>query len=359
MRKKLCLISVLIVAVVFFGATSFSGSESGETITVTDMTGRKVEVPEKVDEVVGLEAGALRLIIYLNCVYKVVGVENIEKQKKHHTGRPYILAHPELAELPSVGPTHGGDPELITALDPDVIFWTYATAGDANDLQNQTGIPVIALTYGDLGAHKEAIYDGLNLMGKVLNAEDRAKKLIQYIESTIQDLKDRTKDIPPESKPEAYVGAVSYRGSHGIVSTEPKYAPFQFVNAKNPAADLGSEHVIVSSEKLVEWDPEIIFIDEGGYSLAMEDLKNPKFKTLQAVRDGNLYGILPQSYYTHNFGTVLADSYYIGKVLYPGRFEDVNPEEKADEIYKVLVGGAVYDKMKEDFGGFKKIDPSE
>jgi iron complex transport system substrate-binding protein len=42
---------------------------------------------------------------------------------------------------------------------------------------------------------------------------------------------------------------------------------------------------------------------------------------------------------------VLANAYFIGKVLYPGRFKDIEPAVKADEIYEYLVGKAVFNKM--------------
>ena len=56
-----------------------------------------------------------------------------------------------------------------------------------------------------------------------------------------------------------------------------------------------------------------------------------------------------------NIGTALADAYYIGKVLYPNKFADVNPEEKADKIYTFLVGKPVYKEMAKEFGGFKRL----
>ncbi len=370
MNKKYAIIGTIIIVVAVIGGLSVTSSgnlgiednsedkEKTDTIIVTDMVGREVEVPKKVDEIVGLEAGALRLITYLNSTDRVVGVEQFEKNDQ--IGRPYIYAHSKLSDLSSVGPQHGGDPEQIVAQEPDVIFWTYATEADAEDLQEKTGIPVIALKYGDLGAHRETVYDGLRTMGKVLDKEERAEEVIKYIQSTIQDLENRTEDIPSERKPEAYVGGVCYRGSHGIVGTEPKYAPFQFVNAKNPTDNLGMEHAMVSPEKLVhDWNPDVIFVDEGSYSLVMEDLKEPEFKNLKAVQDENVYGVLPQSYYTHNFGTVLADSYYVGKILYPQNFNDIIPEQKADEIYEELVGEPVYDNIETDFGGFKNINPPE
>lgn len=68
---------------------------------VTDLVGRQVEVPVPANKVVAVGPGALRLVCYVNGTDKVAGAENLEKQQP--TGRPYILARPELKELPSNG----------------------------------------------------------------------------------------------------------------------------------------------------------------------------------------------------------------------------------------------------------------
>jgi iron complex transport system substrate-binding protein len=71
-----------------------------------------------------------------------------------------------------------------------------------------------------------------------------------------------------------------------------------------------------------------------------------------------VYGVLPFNWYTTNYGSVLADAYFVGKILYPERFEDVRPAEKADEIYEFLVGKPVFEKMNELFEklAFKRIE---
>ena len=80
-------------------------------------------------------------------------------------------------------------------------------------------------------------------------------------------------------------------------------------------------HVFIDKEKLLEWNPDIIFIDENGLALVKDDYtKNPDFyNSLKAFKDGQVYGILPFNYYTTNIGTALADAYYIGKILYPDK----------------------------------------
>jgi iron complex transport system substrate-binding protein len=54
----------------------------------------------------------------------------------------------------------------------------------------------------------------------------------------------------------------------------------------------------------------------------------------------------------------MADAYYVGKVLYPDKFSDIEPDAKADEIYTFLIGEPVFDKMNGAFNneGFKKLE---
>jgi iron complex transport system substrate-binding protein len=47
--------------------------------------------------------------------------------------------------------------------------------------------------------------------------------------------------------------------------------------------------------------------------------------------------------------------YYIGKVLYPDRFVDVNPELKADEIFQAFLGKSLYMQYEKTYGGFKNL----
>jgi len=54
---------------------------------------------------------------------------------------------------------------------------------------------------------------------------------------------------------------------------------------------------------------------------------------------------------------MIADAYYVGKVLYPEQFTDVDPEKKADEIFVKFLGKVIYNDLKAQYGGFKKLEP--
>ncbi|MGB9780248.1 iron ABC transporter substrate-binding protein [Caldanaerobacter sp.] len=344
--------------------TSETSKETVQTITVTDLVGRQVEVKEPVHKVVAIGPGALRLVTYVDGIDRIAGVENIDK--KLANGRTYnMLFQEEFAKLPTIGqggPDSTPDAEKLVQVNPDVIFViSLLDKSKADDLQAKTGIPVIVLSYGKLGTFEEDVYASLEIIGKVLGKEDRARELVNYIKGVQKDLQDRTKDVPDDKKPTVYVGALGFKGAHGIESTQGNYPPFMAVNAKNVADTLGQKgSIMVEKEKLLAWNPDIIFIDEGNLELVKQDYqKNPDFyKNLKAFKNDNIYGILPYNQYNTNIDTALVDAYWVGKVLYPEKFSDIDPVNKATEIYSKFFGDKgkiLYDKMKEVYGGFEKI----
>lgn len=371
-KRLIYLLITLIVAMGICGCmehnigekqTSAVNEDAGK-IKITDMLGREVEVPKDIRTICPLKWGSTRIIVYLNASDKIVGISEFEKNKGMDV-LPYLIAHPEFKNLSIIQTGMSPNVEEIVKLKPDVIIASYYTIEEADKLQKQTGIPVVVIKPG-LGA-KEYInysdnnndfYKSLRLVAKILHKEDRAEEVIKYIKNTVKDLNERTKDIPDDKKPKVYIGGLSKHGSFGITSTQIKYPPFILVNAKNVASEINSKSntVQVSKERLIAWNPDVIFIDEVNLNLVIKDLKKPEYKQITAVKNGEIYGVFPYPRYGLNHEIVLANAYYVGKVLYPDKFKDINPEEKADEIFAFFVGKPVYNTMKERLGGYKKLE---
>ncbi|AKB53822.1 iron transporter [Methanosarcina sp. A14] len=345
--------------------------ESG-AFTLTDGFGREVTIPENVERVVCSGAGCLRYLVYLQAQDDVVGVDSLEKKENKNEGRPYVYANPQLKNYPLIGEARGNDdPEKIIEVNPQVILKASMigqaaapTATEADTLQDKTGIPVVAFPYGSLNneTQKAEVYSSLRIMGEAVGKQERAEEVISYINATMQDLENRTADIPESERKTAYIGGVGMAGAHGIIATEPAYSPFLWVNAKNVAAGMGTEHADIAKEALVDWDPEYIFIDVGTLQLGNEgaigELKNDtSLAGLSAVKNKKVYGVIPYNFYSTNYESVLADAYFIGKVLYPDRFEDIDPEAKADEIYTFFVGKPVFSDLNGNYSNmcFKQI----
>ena len=193
---------MVVAALVATSAPDGNGNgDTADTITVTDMWGRNVTVPNEVDRIVCVNAAALRFICYMNGADRVVGVEEHEHGSLAADlgGRTYRIANPEFGDLPIIGPIHGGDQELIAAVTPEVIFKCASQASDCDDLQNSLGVPVIGLNMNvDLATRYTLFQQQLRLIGQVLDEDARAEELIESIELVMDDLEQRTSGITEE-----------------------------------------------------------------------------------------------------------------------------------------------------------------
>jgi len=318
-------------------------------------------VPETIDHVF-CSGGTLRLVVYLECADKVVGVDTNESNApKRNLMKAYLVAHPDLRTLPIAGETGGRDnPELLLTLKtpPQLIIKADTGAGyDPSELTRRTGIPVLLIPMQGITAGHENFDEGLRLLGKVLGKSERAEQVIAFFDQEIADLKKRT-DNTKELKPLVYVGGVSYNGSHGFNSSEAGYPPFVLVDAKSPLTEksndpiLGNRHTMVAKEKILEWNPDILFLDLGTLNLGtcsglVELNTDSSYRSLKAVQDGKVYTLMANTFYGVNHDAVLANAWFVGKTLYPERFADINPKRKADAIFDFLVGKPVFDAMNE------------
>ncbi|MDV0447074.1 hypothetical protein MsAg5_09480 [Methanosarcinaceae archaeon Ag5] len=361
--------AVLILALLFSGCVNPASSENtsdSDMITITDAFGRNVTLPDNPERIAVSGSGSMRYFVYLEVSDRAVAVDYQDNasMKIANDNRPYALAHPEIRDNPMIGTAKAViDAERLMAANPDVLFVAAYSQEDvlrADEIQQKTGIPVVLFYTGNYVAEKEKIDETFRMLGKILHKEQRANDLIAYFEETEADLKNRIKDAPAPNQT-VYVGGVSYNGAHGLNGTNPSYLPFIVLNLDNAAKDMtitgtGTGYALVSKEKIVEWDPDVIFVDlgtlqaAGGGSLA--ELKtDPSYKELTAAKTGNIYAVNPYTSMNNNHETSLANCYYVGKILYPEQFKDIDPAQKADEIYTFVVGKPVFEQMNASTGG--------
>ena len=144
-------------------AQNNTAAPSSNTRVITDGAGREVALPETVERIVCVNVGALRYTCYLQAQDLVVGVEDYEQESTLSRLYNYVNAH-LFAELPVIGGNGEPYPEAIIAAGPDVIVAAAFTAGDADDLQARTGIPV-AVVPGSDTTLDESAYETIRLLG--------------------------------------------------------------------------------------------------------------------------------------------------------------------------------------------------
>ncbi len=353
-------ILIAFLSLLFVPECSFSQKP---TIEIKDTAGRMVKAPVNPDRIVCLGPGSLRQIVYLGRQDRLVGIEQFEKGSSY--GRPYLLANPQLTQLPVIAPGGGkntnSDPDLEATLKvkPEVIFISYMEPAKADALQGKLGIPVVVLTQGRFAGFDERMFDSLLVAAKVLQAEERAEAVIRFVRESRADLEKRVGDVSSRPGPTVYVGGVGFKGQQGIESSDSDYTPLEWIKANQVVKSLNRpEHVFINKEQLLAWNPDVIFVDGSGLMPILQDYrKNQSFyMSLKAVKEASSYVLFPFVFYVANVDTAIVDAYAAGKVLYPDRFSDIDVKANADRIYSFFLNKPVYDLMEKDFGALLRND---
>lgn len=320
---------------------------------VTDTWGRKVEIPYTVESIICLGSGAPRMAAYLDVVDMMVGVEDHDKEAYNILRDYNPVYRDEIKELPAVGSgggsgaNNGYAEEIITAA-PDVILAGFS-AEAADELYGQTGIPVVCVRYLSRNFVDESFYDAMRVFAEVVGAQERCESVLSFIDECKQDLNDRTKDIPDSDKKKVYTGAVTFSGRHGFGGTYAHFGPFMGVNALNVADEAADQNYYeVDLEKVIEWDPDIIFLDPGNMDLVNDEYNtNPGFfDALRAVKEGQVYTMPSFNNCGTNITYALMDAYYAGIVLYPEQFADVTMPEIGGKILSFMLGKDTFTEME-------------
>lgn len=376
MKQALALLLALAMTA---GLTACGGAggepeEAPQTRTVTDVWNREVEIPMEVDSIVCLGSMAPRFAAYLEVVDMMVGAEDsdIERMTARYDYSP--VYHDQLKALPPVGAGGGsgennGYAEQIIQVQPDVILAGFDEDA-ARELESQTGIPVVCVRYRTQSFIDEGFYRAMRVFAQVVGAEARCEEVLSYVDDCKADLDRRTREIPEGEKLKAYTGAVTFNGRHGFPFTYVNFPPFLAVHARNVAdsyleevtgaaadaaaesgkAYLGQNGFEVDLEQILQWDPDIVFLDPGNLDLVNEEYRsNPGFfQALRAVREGEVYTMPSTNAAGPNISYILVNAYYAGSVLYPQQFADLDFEEKAGEILEFMLGENTFEQMKTD-----------
>lgn len=331
-----------------------SQPDATQTRVVTDMAGRQVEIPAVV-ETAGAVSASARILTYAGCADKIVGLTDLEREC--HSGMPYAYVHrdtfPDLAGIASGGANSETYEEALAMLQPDVLFRDVSDAYELDTLQEKLGIPIIGLSYR--GIFSDSVYDAITLVADVMGTQEHAASVIEQMKGWQKDLDQRTCDIPEEDKPSVYVGAVSFRGGHGIEGTYANYPPFMAIHAKNVVDETGEKAaLLIDKEKLLTWDPDIIFLTPSNMNYVNEDYAvNPDlYNSLSAVKGGKLFTQVSYNFFGCNIELGIVDAYYAGSVIYPEQFADVDFEAKAEEIFTVMLGEPYLQVLNETGNSF-------
>lgn len=314
--------------------------------TLTDQLGRQVTLPDTVNRVVVLQHQTLNLLVQLNAAEDVVGVLSSWKKQ---LGPDFARFMPAITTLPMPGDLTQVNIESLLALHPQVVFVAnYAPAAMIQQIQN-AGIPVVAVslrqdaageknkmnpTMGDEEqSYNEGLKQGIRLIGDVVNRRTQADELIKYTFAARQKFNAPVATIPEAEKVRVYManpdlntyGSGKYTG-----------LMMQHAGAMNVAAATVKGARQVSLEQVLQWNPQVIFVQDRYPEVVKQITRAPQWQAIDAVKNHRVW-LMPE--YAKAWGYPMPEALAIGelwmaKKLYPERYKNVDVDAQAQDYYQ-------------------------
>ena len=324
-------------------------------LTVIDIVDRIVTLDMPVERIIVTEDKLGEVIRILGVEDKVVGID----PNMADTG-----FFPVMGDKPHVGNCMHGtlDYELLAELRPDLllIHGHYGKSTDIIEKAEKMDIPVVcvdAYIGGKTSLKKEEPIDGrdidltadsqvhcFTILGTIFNRDEKAQEFLDWRTNLLEMIKDRTEDIEENDELDAWYGSIR-DGCYSATGKGNKCTlVIDMVGLHNIAEFYGSG--IVDPEWIIISNPDIIILTAGyiagtitGYPAtdpskveefirhAMED---PVLSQTTAVKTGRVYAI---EFICLDVRPMVGAA-YLGKVAYPERFKDIDPDEINREYFE-------------------------
>lgn len=299
---------------------------------IVDCVGRDVNISGEVDRIISLNADATRVLISLGVGDRIIAVESSTKRDPM-----FNETYPRLSEIEDVGSHFSGtlNIERVVALKPDVILFGGSSRETADTIQNQTGIPC-ACSY--VGVKKvEDFLCGYQLMGKIVNKENRSSELQRFISDEINGVIEISSKLSDSEKPRVLMVGSPF--DHDPFKVTILSGAIDWAGGINVAAEPfkgGAPTKTVSMEQIAQWNPDVIMISGLSFVLPEDILGDPSWKQLKAVKDGKVYKVY-SSTVGYDPALFVIQTLQMAKIMHPDKF-DFDFAAKADQVFEKIYG---------------------
>lgn len=331
MKKRLISTLLIVMAAIFLITGCQKGQvkdevESKKTITVTDFRGKEVTINYPAKRVVCLLNSGLNDIYMLGAKDSVVGIDKWTYDTKDvYELTSKIDERVKNKTLPAVD----GNVEKIAALNPDVVI-VWAESEEVKALEDK-GIKVVGVQVNNF----EDVNTKIELIGKIVGKEERAKEIIDYTEQKVAKIKENVSNIPEDKKLSSVFTwgptDLDFAGENSTGNTILEYS-----GLINCAKEVDQEHFVAAMEKAVTWNPQSIVMWNSQDIIPQTYYNDAKWKDVDAVKNEKIVQ-MPNAFYCDlwtvkyiNAINIVANTFYEDEM---GN-KDIQKEQK--ELMKFL-----------------------
>ncbi|MFC6488267.1 ABC transporter substrate-binding protein [Nitratireductor sp. GCM10026969] len=334
-----------------------------ETVTVTDVAGRDVEVDVPVDRVILGEGRQVYLVAALDPddpFKRVVGWRDDFKSADPDNYAFYLEKFPQMEELPTFGGFKDGtfDVEQAVSLEPDVVIMNIESRQATEDARyiEKLAAAGVPLVYVDFREHPFTNTEpSMRLFGKLFGEEERAEEFIAWRAAEIRRVTDVIEKADPQ-RPAVFVErAGGYSDDCCMSFGDDNFGKFvEMAGGTNIAKEIiPGTFGTVNPEQIIASDPDQIIITGGWWEAyvpggawvgvgpgrdqaeALRKLEGlterPAFTGVSAVENGQVHAIWHQ-FYNSPYQFVAIQQ--MAKWLHPELFTDLDPEATFEELHE-------------------------
>ncbi len=335
MKKKIIILSLLVISILATACGKTEPApkeESIETQTLIDMAGNEVTMKKDIQSV------AITPIPWASLMYTLDGSAD-----RIVAMNPSALKSYEISFLPTISKEFGEintdiigkdfsiNMEAMAELNPDlVVVWDYQE--EEIKKLGELGIPALAIKYDNL----DTLQEGMTLLGKVLNKEEQAAKLVKYHQDTISYFDEKTKTSDFKAMPEV----LYLRDKELTIFGEKSVNQLLFdkTGGKNVAVHV-KDKTSVNMEQVIKWNPEMIYLSNFD-DFTVDNIKNNEIEgqdwtQVKAVQDNKVY---KTPIGTYRWDAPCAETplmmMWMAKVQQPEIFADLDLDAELKDFYK-------------------------
>jgi len=261
---------------------------------ITDMAGRKVSMPDKVERVFG-SAPPLNVLLHAVAPETMIGLSFPVTDE----AKPFFP--PRLQGLPVVGGIFGMgqqmNAETVLGMKPDIaLAWKspFIDQGKIESAFAKIGVPLVFIQLDTLSDWPAA----LRFTGQLLGHQKSAEAQARYIEQTLNKVAKVVAAVPEAKRPRVYYAegpdglatdchrsfhteAIELAGGYNVYRCEPK-------------DHMGMERV--SLEQVLAFAPDVIVTQEKAWAAGVRN--DPRWQVIPAVKAGRIH-VVPR--WPHNW----------------------------------------------------------
>ncbi len=318
---------VLIISAVIVMEASASTS-----IIYTDKLGRTVAIPTPVNRVVFFQT--YELIPALGIWDRVVGIG-----RWAYDNDLMRAAKPDIAKkIPSAGTGTDINIEALLKLKPDLVI-TWSFKPENIRFMEEKGLKVISIYPESL----EELYSVMKLHGKLFKKEREIENAIKEMQKFFSLISARLSNLPANEKKKAlwlFSKPTSIACGIGVTNDI-----FNIIGVINPAASIQKGNADVPMEKIIAWNPDVIFIWGNAKYFPKDIIENPQWRLVKAVKEGQVYKAPEWSTWSPRLAPV---ALWMAAKTYPSYFADIDLDKYIDDFYQKV--------LKIPYKKVKKID---